>query len=76
LHARRLNTGAFSAIPHTTPARSAVSGADTHYIVTAEEYEAQRYEAASTLFGKHTLAAYILKFTELVPRFPWSPSST
>jgi neutral ceramidase len=53
-----------------------VSGADTHYIVTAEEYEAQRYEAASTLFGKHTLAAYILKFTELVPRFPWSPSST
>lgn len=30
-----------------------------HYIATAEEYEAQRYEGASTLFGPHTLEAYI-----------------
>jgi hypothetical protein len=36
-------------------------------VVTPEEYEAQRYEAASTLYGKNTLAAYIMKFTELVP---------
>ena len=44
-----------------------VSNVCTHYVVTPEEYEAQRYEAASTLYGKHTLAAYMLKFTELVP---------
>eukprot|EP01043_Picozoa_sp_COSAG02_P036303 COSAG02_NODE_2650_length_8327_cov_247.925620_1_plen_867_part_00 len=44
-----------------------VSNVYTHYVVTPEEYEAQRYEAASTLYGKHTLAAYIMKFTELVP---------
>ncbi|XP_064001716.1 putative neutral ceramidase C [Pogoniulus pusillus] len=31
----------------------------THYITTYEEYQAQRYEAASTIYGPHTLAAYI-----------------
>ncbi|NP_001123830.1 N-acylsphingosine amidohydrolase (non-lysosomal ceramidase) 2 [Xenopus tropicalis] len=30
----------------------------THYITTFEEYQAQRYEAASTIYGPHTLAAY------------------
>lgn len=30
-----------------------------HYIATEEEYGFQRYEGASTLFGKHTLAAYV-----------------
>jgi neutral ceramidase len=30
-----------------------------HYIATEEEYSVQRYEGASTLFGPHTLAAYI-----------------
>jgi neutral ceramidase len=30
-----------------------------HYITTEEEYNVQRYEAASTLFGPHTLAGYI-----------------
>jgi neutral ceramidase len=30
-----------------------------HYIATEEEYSIQRYEGASTLFGAHTLAAYI-----------------
>ena len=44
-----------------------VSNVYTHYVVTPEEYEAQRYEAASTLYGKHTLAAYIYKFVALVP---------
>jgi hypothetical protein len=28
------------------------------YIATAEEYERQAYEGASTLYGKHTLAGY------------------
>lgn len=31
----------------------------THYITTEEEYAVQRYEGASTLYGPHTLAAYI-----------------
>ncbi|KAH8820996.1 Neutral/alkaline nonlysosomal ceramidase [Xylogone sp. PMI_703] len=31
----------------------------THYITTPEEYDIQRYEGASTLYGRHTLDAYI-----------------
>lgn len=31
----------------------------THYIATEEEYAVQRYEGASTLYGPHTLAAYV-----------------
>lgn len=31
----------------------------SHYITTEEEYAIQRYEGASTLYGPHTLAAYI-----------------
>ncbi|KAH8624143.1 Neutral ceramidase 2 [Alternaria alternata] len=31
----------------------------THYIATEEEYGIQRYEGASTLYGQHTLNAYI-----------------
>ncbi|EWC44267.1 hypothetical protein DRE_01093 [Drechslerella stenobrocha 248] len=31
----------------------------THYISTEEEYNVQRYEGASTLYGPHTLNAYI-----------------
>ena len=30
-----------------------------HYCATPEEYEVQRYEGASTLYGPHELAAYI-----------------
>ncbi|XP_054838662.1 neutral ceramidase [Eublepharis macularius] len=38
----------------------------THYITTFEEYQIQRYEGASTIFGPHTLSAYIQSFRELV----------
>ncbi|OAL45614.1 neutral ceramidase precursor [Pyrenochaeta sp. DS3sAY3a] len=31
----------------------------THYIATEEEYSVQRYEGASTLYGPHTLNAFI-----------------
>jgi neutral ceramidase len=31
----------------------------THYITTEEEYQHQRYEAASTLYGPHTLNGFI-----------------
>ncbi|CAM8970388.1 unnamed protein product [Rhodiola kirilowii] len=37
----------------------------SQYVTTVEEYEVQRYEGASTLFGPHTLAAYIQEFTKL-----------
>ncbi|XP_062988984.1 neutral ceramidase [Elgaria multicarinata webbii] len=37
----------------------------THYITTYEEYQIQRYEGASTIFGPHTLSAYIQSFRHL-----------
>nr|XP_002121814.1 putative neutral ceramidase C isoform X1 [Ciona intestinalis] len=38
----------------------------THYITTPEEYVAQIYEAASTIFGPHTFQVYQEKFSDLV----------
>ncbi|CAH0714659.1 unnamed protein product, partial [Brenthis ino] len=35
------------------------------YITTYEEYQAQRYEAASTIYGPHTLEIYLNKYIEL-----------
>jgi len=35
------------------------------YTVTYEEYQAQRYEAASTIFGPHQLEAYIQEFSRI-----------
>eukprot|EP00525_Craspedostauros_australis_P010424 CAMPEP_0198134330 /NCGR_PEP_ID=MMETSP1442-20131203/60014_1 /TAXON_ID= /ORGANISM="Craspedostauros australis, Strain CCMP3328" /LENGTH=743 /DNA_ID=CAMNT_0043795473 /DNA_START=72 /DNA_END=2303 /DNA_ORIENTATION=+ len=37
----------------------------THYVTTFEEYAGQRYEAASTLYGPHTLAGYIQEFERI-----------
>jgi len=37
----------------------------SHYCATYEEYQAQRYEAGSTLYGPHTLDAYIQEFSRL-----------
>uniref|UniRef100_A0A8C4RQZ4 Neutral ceramidase n=1 Tax=Erpetoichthys calabaricus TaxID=27687 RepID=A0A8C4RQZ4_ERPCA len=37
----------------------------THYISTYEEYQVQRYEGASTIYGPHTLSAYIQLFRGL-----------
>ncbi|KAF2119338.1 neutral ceramidase precursor [Lophiotrema nucula] len=39
----------------------------THYIATEEEYGIQRYEGASTLYGQHTLNAYINSTLTLLP---------
>ncbi|CAI9588002.1 unnamed protein product [Staurois parvus] len=38
---------------------SGLSNVYTHYVATFEEYQAQRYEAASTIYGPHTLSAYL-----------------
>ncbi|KAK1881259.1 Neutral ceramidase [Dissostichus eleginoides] len=37
----------------------------THYITTFEEYQVQRYEGASTIYGPHTLSAYLQKYRGL-----------
>lgn len=37
----------------------------SQYVTTYEEYKQQRYEAASTLYGPHTLSAYIQEFKKL-----------
>ncbi|VDO08390.1 unnamed protein product [Rodentolepis nana] len=37
----------------------------THYVTTLEEYQVQRYEGASTIYGPHTLQAYIQQFRKL-----------
>ena len=45
-----------------------LSNAYTHYITTFEEYQRQRYEAASTIFGPHTLRAYMEQYTYLTEK--------
>jgi neutral ceramidase len=42
------------------------ANAYAQYITTFEEYQAQHYEGASTLFGPHTLAAFMSEFVSLV----------
>ncbi|VFR00393.1 unnamed protein product [Cuscuta campestris] len=37
----------------------------SQYVTTHEEYQIQRYEGASTLYGPHTLSAYIQEFKKL-----------
>jgi neutral ceramidase len=37
---------------------SGLSNTYTHYVTTLEEYQKQRYEAASTIYGPYTLMAY------------------
>jgi neutral ceramidase len=44
---------------------SGLTNAYSGYTTTYEEYIAQRYEAASTMYGPHTLAAYIQEMDKL-----------
>ncbi|GIM09601.1 hypothetical protein Vretimale_13439 [Volvox reticuliferus] len=44
---------------------SGLTGTYSSYITTWEEYQVQRYEGASTLYGPHTLDAYIQEFLRL-----------
>ncbi|CAK5272171.1 unnamed protein product [Mycena citricolor] len=69
---RRMRAAVHSALAsHGIPvSRVVISGTSNtyaHYVTTREEYSAQRYEGASTLYGPFTLEAYIDKFTSLVP---------
>jgi len=45
-----------------------LSNVYTHYIATFEEYQRQRYEAASTIFGPHTLQAYQQQYAMLAEK--------
>lgn len=45
-----------------------LSNSYSHYITTFEEYQQQRYEGASTLYGPHTLAAYQQTFYDLTTK--------
>ena len=47
------------------PVLAGLSNEYSHYITTWEEYQMQRYEAASTIFGPHTCAAYRQQYTFL-----------
>jgi neutral ceramidase len=44
---------------------SGLSNTYSGYITTYEEYQVQRYEGASTIFGPHTLGAYQQIFSQL-----------
>uniref|UniRef100_A0A667YJA3 Neutral ceramidase n=1 Tax=Myripristis murdjan TaxID=586833 RepID=A0A667YJA3_9TELE len=44
---------------------SGLSNIYTHYITTYEEYQVQRYEGASTIYGPHTLSAYLQEYRGL-----------
>jgi neutral ceramidase len=50
---------------HTSVVIAGLSNEYSQYVTTYEEYGAQRYEGASTLFGPHTLAAYQQEFDRM-----------
>ena len=44
---------------------SALANTYINYVTTLEEYNVQRYEGASTIYGPHTLSAFIQEFNKL-----------
>jgi neutral ceramidase len=44
---------------------SGLANTYSNYVATYEEYQLQRYEAGSTMYGPHTLQAYIQQFRYL-----------
>jgi neutral ceramidase len=64
---------------------SGLSNTYADYFTTYEEYQVQRYEAASTIFGPHSLSGLIQEFSKLadaiarnstVPHGPTPPDFT
>lgn len=65
---RHAVTEAMKAAGASTNATAVIAGlCNTYsdYIVTYEEFQVQRYEGGSTIYGPHTLQAYINQFTNL-----------
>lgn len=63
--ALRRKKRAYSLAPEIRVVLSGLSNVYTSYVATVEEYEVQRYEGASTLYGPHTLQAYLRQFERL-----------
>ncbi|CAF0798677.1 unnamed protein product [Adineta ricciae] len=61
-----INAGTWTSDSHVVIA--GLSNSYTHYITTYEEYQQQRYEGASTLYGPHTLAAYQQIYDDLATK--------
>lgn len=59
----RLRTAFGGTLSHV--AIAGYANAYSGYVTTPEEYDAQYYEGASTLYGPHTLAAYLQTFDTL-----------
>jgi len=53
---------------------NSLSNQYTHYVTTYEEYQQQRYEAGSTLYGPHTLEAYIQELSKLAHALVGGPA--
>ncbi|KAL3177189.1 hypothetical protein MRX96_009884 [Rhipicephalus microplus] len=51
--------------PESMVVLAGLSNTYTHYVATYEEYQVQRYEGASTIYGPHTLLAYQKQFEGL-----------
>ncbi|XP_064644788.1 uncharacterized protein LOC135498445 [Lineus longissimus] len=51
--------------PDTKTVIAGLSNTYSDYIATFEEYQIQRYEGASTIYGPHTLQAYVLQYSKL-----------
>lgn len=54
--------------PHIQDVEVVISGLTnsySSYVTTFEEYQTQRYEGASTIYGPHTLSAYQKEFGQL-----------
>jgi neutral ceramidase len=66
---RRLRNAVLSVVkpyyPDAVVVIAGLSNAYSQYVATPEEYDDQRYEGASTLFGPYTLPAYIQLYTNL-----------
>uniref|UniRef100_T1HTG1 Neutral ceramidase n=6 Tax=Rhodnius TaxID=13248 RepID=T1HTG1_RHOPR len=65
---RRLREKVASCLGLDHPERVIIAGlCNTYsdYITTPEEYQVQRYEGASTIFGPHTLTIYLNQFSKL-----------
>jgi neutral ceramidase len=58
-------SGALAAGQKAHIAIAGLSNSYSSYVTTYEEFQAQRYEAASTLFGPHTLEGYIQEFSRI-----------
>lgn len=54
-----------SGIPDPVVVIAGLANSYSHYVTTLEEYAGQRYEAASTLYGPHTLSAYVQEFRRI-----------